>query len=223
MRAIRGGRIAMIFQEPMTALNPLMKGRSQIEVLEIHTSMTPQQRRERVLELIRDVHFAGTRTHDRELSASALRRATPARGHCDGPGARTRPDYCRRADDGPLIHHAGADPAPDQGAPPLTGQRSCSSHTRFRRGGQIADRVAVMRHVRYCRTGPRRAGPRRAAGRLYTKALVAAVPGLKPRRQELGPTQTCFCASLIWRKPIGHPQDFSAAAFVKCTQPRNQS
>ena len=53
MRKIRGGRIAMIFQEPMTALSPLMKvGRQIEEVLEVHTAMRPDARKARVRELI---------------------------------------------------------------------------------------------------------------------------------------------------------------------------
>ena len=55
---IRGNRIAMIFQEPMTALNPLMMvGRQIDEVLEIHTDLKPRARKARVLELVKDVHL----------------------------------------------------------------------------------------------------------------------------------------------------------------------
>ena len=40
LRAIRGTRMAMVFQEPMTALNPVERVGDQIrEVLEIHTSL----------------------------------------------------------------------------------------------------------------------------------------------------------------------------------------
>jgi peptide/nickel transport system ATP-binding protein len=46
MRRIRGDRISMIFQEPMTALNPVMKVGDQItEVLDIHSSLSDADRR----------------------------------------------------------------------------------------------------------------------------------------------------------------------------------
>jgi peptide/nickel transport system ATP-binding protein len=58
MRAIRGGRIAMIFQEPMTALNPLMPvGRQIDEVLEVHTELDASARAARVRALIEDVYL----------------------------------------------------------------------------------------------------------------------------------------------------------------------
>ena len=58
LRAIRGTRMAMVFQEPMTALNPVERVGDQIgEVLEIHTDLDPKERRKRVLEIMRAVHL----------------------------------------------------------------------------------------------------------------------------------------------------------------------
>jgi len=54
LRAVRGDRIAMVFQEPMTSLNPLHPiGRQVGEVLEIHRGLPAREVRERVLELLR--------------------------------------------------------------------------------------------------------------------------------------------------------------------------
>ena len=55
-RAIRGRRIGMIFQEPMTALDPLMRVGDQItEVFEAHGALTPAERRARALALLAEV------------------------------------------------------------------------------------------------------------------------------------------------------------------------
>ncbi len=53
MRAIRGNRISMIFQEPLNSLNPLHSIEKQIgEVLHLHKRMTPAQARARIEELL---------------------------------------------------------------------------------------------------------------------------------------------------------------------------
>ena len=53
MRALRGGRIGMIFQEPMTALNPLFTvGNQIIEVLRLHEGLRPNAARARAIELL---------------------------------------------------------------------------------------------------------------------------------------------------------------------------
>ena len=54
LRELRGTRMAMIFQEPMTALNPVMTCGEQIdEVLATHTGSTPPQRRAKIIAHLR--------------------------------------------------------------------------------------------------------------------------------------------------------------------------
>lgn len=59
MRKLRGQAVSMVFQEPMTALNPLMRvGRQISEVISVHSPSLPEREvRQRVLELMRDVHL----------------------------------------------------------------------------------------------------------------------------------------------------------------------
>jgi peptide/nickel transport system ATP-binding protein len=80
MRAIRGAKIAMIFQEPMTALNPLHTiGRQLAEVLRIHTKLRPAARRARVVELLDSVHLPEpgrlVRSYPHQLSGGQRQRA----------------------------------------------------------------------------------------------------------------------------------------------------
>lgn len=53
MRSVRGNGISMIFQDPMTSLNPLLTVATQIgEVLQLHMGMDKRQARERTTELL---------------------------------------------------------------------------------------------------------------------------------------------------------------------------
>ncbi|HEY5636723.1 MAG TPA: ABC transporter ATP-binding protein [Burkholderiales bacterium] len=80
MRALRGGRISIIFQEPMTALSPLHTIGNQIdEALALHRDLGKVQRREAVVEMLRLVGFPdpvkAEHTYPFELSGGLRQRA----------------------------------------------------------------------------------------------------------------------------------------------------
>jgi microcin C transport system ATP-binding protein len=80
LRGIRGKDIAMIFQEPMTALNPLMRiGEQIVEVLELHEGMDYAAARARAIELIGHTGIAEPErrfaSYPHELSGGQRQRA----------------------------------------------------------------------------------------------------------------------------------------------------
>lgn len=67
LRGVRGNDITMIFQEPMTSLNPLHSIEKQIgEIIELHQGLKGAKARERILELLRQV---GIRDPEKRLTA----------------------------------------------------------------------------------------------------------------------------------------------------------
>ena len=91
LRGVRGNKIAMIFQEPMVSLNPLHTLEKQLyEVLSLHRGMRREAARGEIL----NWYPPGGKTADR-LSASALRRRTPAGDDCDGAVNATGIINCR--------------------------------------------------------------------------------------------------------------------------------
>ena len=58
LRKIQGNEISMIFQEPLTSLNPVIRIYDQVEEpLRIHTDLTKEQRYEKVLKMLKDVEL----------------------------------------------------------------------------------------------------------------------------------------------------------------------
>ena len=80
LREIRGGRIAMIFQEPMTSLSPLHTAGDQVtEALRLHADVSKPEARERAVEVFRRVGFPNPEraltTYPFELSGGLRQRA----------------------------------------------------------------------------------------------------------------------------------------------------
>ena len=67
MRTVRGNRVAMVFQEPMTSLNPLHSIEKQLgETLRLHKGMGKTEARQRTLELL---HLVGLAEAEKRLAA----------------------------------------------------------------------------------------------------------------------------------------------------------
>jgi len=183
LRAIRGTRMAMVFQEPMTALNPVERVGDQIrEVLEIHTRLDHKEQRERVLEIMRAVHLPDPEqmidAYPHQLSGGQRQRIMiaaalvldPALLIADEP--TTALDVTTQAQILKLVRE-------------MQGRKKTGvlfiTHD-FGVVSEIADRVVVMQMGRIVEQGPCDQvlrHPREA----YTKMLLAAVPSMTPPKR----------------------------------------
>jgi microcin C transport system ATP-binding protein len=180
LRSVRGNKITMIFQEPMTSLNPLHTIEHQIaEVLALHQGMRDKQARERTLELFREV---GIRDPEKRLGAYP---------HQLSGGQRQRVMIAMALANEPELLIAD-EPTTALDVTVQAQILALLADLKARKGmsmlfithdlgivRKIADRVCVMTHGRIVETGPTKeifANPQHE----YTRHLLAAEPKGRP-------------------------------------------
>jgi peptide/nickel transport system ATP-binding protein len=178
MRKVRGAGIAMIFQEPMTALNPLRTIGDQIgEMFSIHTDLSKAAIQTRVLGLLEDVRIpdpkVAARAYPHELSGGQRQRAMIAMALALDPKVliadepTTALDVTTQAQILALIRD-------------LQQRKKTAvlfiTHD-FGVVAEIADRVAVMQHGVVVEQGDA-ASVLNHPQHPYTRQLIAAVPPL---------------------------------------------
>ena len=180
-RKLRGQHIAMIFQEPMTALSPLMRIGQQIEeVMMVHTSMSSSQRRDLTMQLLNDVHLPDPdrvySSYPHQLSGGQRQRVVIAMALALEPKLiiadepTTALDVTTQAQ----ILHLIKELQKKHGTAVLF-----ITHD-FGVVAEIADRVAVMQHGKLVEVGLAEQ-VLNAPTTAYSRQLIDAVPSLTPR------------------------------------------
>ena len=180
LRDLRGTKMAMIFQEPMTALNPVARVGEQIaEVLEIHTSLSASERRARAIEIMDAVHLPDPErmvdSYPHQLSGGQRQRIMIAMALVLDPSLliadepTTALDVTTQAQILKLIKEMQE----RQGTGVLF-----ITHD-FGVVAEIADRIIVMQHGKVVEYGDRDDVLRRPQ-QPYTQMLMASVPSMTP-------------------------------------------
>jgi peptide/nickel transport system ATP-binding protein len=180
LRTLRGVRMAMAFQEPMTALNPIMTCGDQIgEVFRAHGGVRRAERRRRVLAALADVGVVDAvriaASYPHQLSGGQRQRVVlaialalkPALLIADEP--TTALDVTTQAQILSLIRTVQR----------KRGMAVLFVTHDFGVAHDIADRVAVLKDGRLVEAGAARALLARPS-HPYTRALMAAIPSLSP-------------------------------------------
>src|SRR6202044_439162 len=181
LRQLRATTMAMIFQEPMTALNPVVPVGHQIdEVLRTHTQLDARSRRRRVLDMMEQVRLPEIErifaSYPHRLSGGQRQRIMIAMALVLEPKLliadepTTALDVTTQKQILTLIR----DLQRDHGTAVLFITHDMGVVA------DIADRVAVMRHGRLVETGTLDS-ILRAPTMEYTRNLLSAVPSLIPR------------------------------------------
>jgi ABC-type glutathione transport system ATPase component len=181
LRQLRATRMAMIFQEPMTALNPVVPvGRQIDEVLRVHTDLDARARRRRILAMMEQVRLPDVErifaSYPHRLSGGQRQRIMIAMALVLEPKLliadepTTALDVTTQKQILTLIR----DLQRDHGTAVLFITHDMGVVA------EIADRVAVMRHGRLVETGTLDAILRTPTMK-YTRNLLSAVPSLIPR------------------------------------------
>ncbi|HZD26681.1 MAG TPA: ABC transporter ATP-binding protein, partial [Alphaproteobacteria bacterium] len=184
LRDLRCTRMSMIFQEPMTALNPVMSCGDQIdEVLRTHTSLSQGERMERILRILREVSLPDpervVRAYPHQLSGGQRQRIMiamalvlePVLLIADEP--TTALDVTTQAQILRLIKEIQQ--RHDTGVLFITHD--------FGVVADIADRVAVMQWGKVVEFGEARQVLSRPE-HPYTRMLISSVPSMSPRLRE---------------------------------------
>ncbi|MBB1093499.1 ABC transporter ATP-binding protein [Rhodopseudomonas palustris] len=181
LRQLRASQMAMIFQEPMTALNPVVPVGKQIdEVLRFHTDLGARERRRRILDMMQQVRLPEIErifaSYPHRLSGGQRQRIMIAMALVLEPKLliadepTTALDVTTQKQILTLIR----DLQQAHGTAVLFITHDMGVVA------EIADRVAVMRTGRLVETGPLDDVLRKPAMD-YTRKLLSAVPSLVPR------------------------------------------